>query len=261
MRNHELKFLILFSVIITLFLIGIIILAIRKHKLNITLKRALIVKDDFIHHINHEIRTPLNYMIGFIDLIIEKTPHTDESTSMINYVHQGRNELLKMFDDMLLASDLEAGKKKYTFKPINLKSICEKTIMQIKPVLTPDVALSMEYDIPSTTINSNELGIQYILYNILHNAAKFTQRGYIHIKCSESNDNDVLISVTNNGQPIQLSEQNKIFDRFYKSSEFNQGLGLGLTNARKIARLMNGNLLLNTTNTKATEFIITLPAA
>jgi signal transduction histidine kinase len=261
MRNHELKFLILFTIIISMFLIGIVILAIRKHRLNITLKKALIVKDDFIHHINHEIRTPMNYMIGFIDLIIEKTPQTYESAKMIDYVHQGRNELLKMFDDMLLASDLEAGKKQYTFKPINLKSICEKTIMQIKPALPSDVALSMEYDFPSATINSNETGIQYILYNILHNAAKFTQKGYIHVKCSENDDNKVLISVTNNGQPIELSEQDKIFERFYKSSEFNQGLGLGLTNARKIAQLMNGNLLLNTTNTTATEFIITLPAA
>jgi signal transduction histidine kinase len=258
MRDSQIKYFTLFIVILSISIIIALILINYHHKLNKKLRNAIKVKDDFIHHITHEIRTPLNYMLGFADVIAENADKDEDEKEMAKCMHLGGDELLKMFDDMLLSIDVD--NKTYEPEGIDLKATCEIVTAKIKPYMQTGVSLNIEYekDCPAI-VYINLLGLQYIMYNLLHNAAKYTQSGYIKLSFKKDKKDTLCISICNTGKRIIPEEQDKIFDQFYKSDPYSQGLGLGLTNSLKVAQLMKGTIILNTKNTAETEFIIQLP--
>jgi signal transduction histidine kinase len=98
-----------------------------------------------------------------------------------------------------------------------------------------------------------------VLGELLHNANKFTREGYISIECDEKDEHHVYIAVSDTGSGIPEGEQERIFTQFTKLNDFNEGLGMGLTLSRRIARLLGGELTLDTTYHNGARFVLTLP--
>ena len=98
-----------------------------------------------------------------------------------------------------------------------------------------------------------------VLGELLYNANKFTEQGCITIECFEKDDNNVCFSVSDTGSGISYHDQERIFTQFTKLNDFNEGLGMGLTLSRQIARVLGGELVLDTTYTDGARFVLTLP--
>ena len=104
-------------------------------------------------------------------------------------------------------------------------------------------------------------GLRKIIDQLMNNAIKFTQRGFIELACEYSEDKHwVLISVTDTGRGVTEDQREKIFTPFHKADSFQQGIGLGLSISKKIAQRLGGDLMLDTDYTEGARFVLKIPA-
>ena len=109
-------------------------------------------------------------------------------------------------------------------------------------------------------IMSNEEGLTKIMEQLIQNAIKFTSKGSITVHCElTDNDKKLQVSVTDTGRGISAEQREKIFEGFYKADAFDQGIGLGLTVSKKIARKLGGDLTLDESYNTGARFVLTLP--
>jgi signal transduction histidine kinase len=110
------------------------------------------------------------------------------------------------------------------------------------------------------TVTSNQRALERILKQLFNNAMKFTEKGSVILKVVQTLDKSSLeISVTDTGIGIAADQREHIFEKFYKVDSFKRGLGLGLPMARRIARMIRGDLLLDDNYTEGTRFILKIP--
>lgn len=237
----------------------ILVFAFYLYKFNRKLTKSNSAKDEFLHHITHEVRTPLNYVLGFADVIAQTTDSQDDSmVEMVGQMHKGSDELMKMFDDIMLLVDIDSGKKKYKKSNINLRSVIHDKIEQLKDQLNPGVDIACNFKNLDEQIHSNESALGYIVLNIIHNAVKHTSKGIIQVSASSGEKGRTVIRVFNPGKPLSAEEQSRLFNRYYKTDTFAQGLGLGLYISRLVASMINATIEANPVITDGAEFIITL---
>lgn len=132
--------------------------------------------------------------------------------------------------------------------------------------VAPGVALQFDASSPAISLFTDPQRLHQILLNLLTNAAKFTQRGSITLGFSLENDEEgntdlekVRFVVTDTGIGIKADKKEAIFDRFVKLDKETQGAGLGLTISRLLARILGGDVYLDTTYTKGARFVLILP--
>lgn len=247
--------------IIVLLLVTIALVALYLLKANRRQKKMIAFKDEFIRSVSHEIRTPLNYIVGFSDVLTEMAPETDETKEMKSKIHQGSKELLKMFDDMILLSDEESGGWQIRLENVDIQNICSDVIGRVSDFITPATKIVFNKPDSPITVVADKNKLRYVIYNLLHNAAKFTESGTITVNIDGSVDGRCLISVSDTGQGIKDESIPLLFTSFFKEDKFSQGLGLGLVNSRNAVTAMGGTLSLNTDYVEGAEFDITLNIA
>ena len=223
------------------------------------------LKTAFLHNISHEIRTPMNAIVGFSTLLSEPDLDARSRQSYVDIIMQSSNHLLLIITDIVDISNIEANLVRVDKNEININAKL-KTICDLFALRANEKKLSI---ICETGLRDNEAIILtdgtklvQILSNLVNNALKFTDSGYIKLEY-QVKDSLLEFCVSDTGIGIHEEYQNKIFDRFYQVknslSEIHEGTGLGLSISKAYIELMGGKIWIKSEPGKGTAFYFTVP--
>lgn len=225
-------------------------------------------KSDFLANMSHEIRTPLNAIIGFSE-ILQETVADDKQQHYIKTINSAGNSLLTIINDILDLSKIEAGKIELQYKPVRLSRILKDIEMMFSQTVQGkgiEFRIEMEDIVPDLII-FDEVRIRQILLNLVGNAVKFTEKGYvkIFIDAAPSITNDISsvdlhIAVEDTGIGIPVTEKQKIFEAFTQISGQSikkyGGTGLGLSITKKLVDALKGKISVESIVGKGSTFHI-----
>lgn len=226
-------------------------------------QKAVKVKDEFLSNMSHEIRTPLNAIIGFNDLL-KQTPLNSDQEKYVEIVRVASQNLMVIINDILDISKLESGKLELDERPIRIREIAEGVIhlhSQKAKAKGLKLLLSIDQDIPMY-VTGDSTRISQVLTNLIGNAIKFTEKGFIEVKLFEKsrqdNNTQLCFSVKDTGIGIEESKQNLIFERFSQAENSTTrlfgGTGLGLNISKMILSLYNSKIDVKSELGQGTEF-------
>lgn len=227
-------------------------------------ERANSVKSQFLANISHEIRTPLNSVVGFSDLLSKKI-QTKKELEYIKAIKTASKSLLTLINDILDLSKIEAGKLHFELVLTDLYSMIDdiKAIFSLKlEEKNLQFLLNIEQNIPLLLVD--EIRLRQVIFNLLGNAIKFTEKGFVKFGISLSNVRDdfvdLSISVEDSGIGIKEDDIKRIFESFEQSyGQSNKkygGTGLGLSITKKLIEMMNGNISVSSQNNVGTKFVV-----
>ncbi len=225
-------------------------------------------KTDFLANISHEIRTPMTAILGYADVLKREGISKSDKDDAVNIIDQNASHLLALIDEILDISKIEAGKFDYENEKVNLVSFLNEVYSLIN-VKSKDKGIQLIFKndgkIPEN-IMVDPKRLKQILYNILGNAIKFTDEGYVELVASYDQDiNKVSLQVIDTGVGISDEQQKKLFKPFEQADTSVRrrfgGTGLGLVLARELARGMGGDVkILSSTVGSGTTFEILIDA-
>ncbi len=215
------------------------------------------LKSAFLANMSHEIRTPLNAIIGFSSLLhyVENEQEREQYISLINHNNQ---LLLKLINDVLDLSKIEAGHIELHSEWFNPAELIEESITEYERNVPAGVKLFARYPAAPGQIEHDPMRIKQILNNFISNALKNTVQGYIEVYY-ETDTDGIRISVSDTGCGIPPDKLGMIFERFEKVDSFAQGAGLGLSICKSIVEKMNGVITVDSTMGVGSTFTVELP--
>lgn len=221
------------------------------------------MKTSFIEHVSHEIRTPLNVITGFSQIITNPwyNLNEEERNKMINDISANTIEITNIVNELLEISDDESKEHYQQNDNVNINKLCEEVMNRMALVNNGKLKLQYKCMIDDNyVIRSNRMALEKILSQLMKNAIKFTQKGFVELHVRERAGNGgIEFAVTDTGIGVAEQDYEKIFERFYKVDPFKQGMGLGLTMSRKIAELLDGSLAIDPSYKKGARFLLVIP--
>jgi len=226
-------------------------------------------KSEFLANMSHEIRTPMNAILGFTELLGKKI-FSDEQKRWLYSIASSGKTLLSLINDILDLSKIEAGRMVLDYRPVNPRSIfddiinifktkCDKKQLAFETQVADDLNESLILD---------ETRLRQILFNIVGNAVKFTQKGHIRLSVRQQYSKpdksalDLIFSVEDTGMGIPEDQQKIIFDAFRQQAGQSHaqygGTGLGLAITRRLVEMMGGQIQLTSLEGKGSTFSILL---
>ena len=225
-------------------------------------------REQFMAAITHDLRSPLNTVIGYSELM-EKTKLSDKQNHYLKEVKKSSDYILRLVNDLLDLSKLEAGKMLIENLPFNPKHLITDTVNNVVPAETEKdiqvkIAISDEADVQ---VLSDPFRIKQILSNLISNAWKFTDSGAITINANlekKIEDRHVLtIQVRDTGIGISKEKQDSIFEEFSQEDSSIEkrfgGSGLGLAITKQLTELLNGSITLESEQGQGSEFKVLIP--
>jgi PAS domain S-box-containing protein len=225
------------------------------------------LKSQFLANMSHELRTPLNSIIGFSRVILKGIdgPLTDTQRTDLQAVHDSGQHLLGLINDILDISKIQAGKMEISFEDTDLNEIVQG-VMSTAVALVKDKPIELVQSVPPDlpTIRADPRRIRQVLLNLVGNAAKFTEEGFIHV-AAEATPTEVLLSVSDSGIGIRLESMEDIFEAFTQvdgsSIRRAGGTGLGLSISKHFVDLHGGRMWVDSTPNVGSVFYVALPIA
>lgn len=221
------------------------------------------MKTSFIEHVSHEIRTPLNVITGFSQIITNPwyNLNEEERNKMINDISANTIEITNIVNELLEIADDESKEHYQQNDNVNINKLCEEVMNRMALVNNGKLKLQYKCMIDDNyVIRSNRIALEKILSQLMKNAIKFTQKGFVELYVRERAGNGgIEFAVTDTGIGVAEQDYEKIFERFYKVDPFKQGMGLGLTMSRKIAELLDGSLDIDPSYKKGARFLLVIP--
>jgi signal transduction histidine kinase len=220
-------------------------------------------KSDFLANMSHELRTPLNHIIGFTELVLDKSfgDLNENQEDYLKDVHHSSHHLLSLINDILDLSKVEAGKLELQVETVNIETLLKNSIVMIKEkAIKHSIEIQLEANGIPENMNADERKIKQVMYNLLSNAMKFTSEGgKVKIKAQNykfngnGSKNDkkphragIKISVSDTGIGIDSKDLDRVFNPFEQvqssASRKFQGTGLGLSLTRQLVELHGGTI-------------------
>ncbi len=232
-------------------------------------ERASKVKSEFLANMSHEIRTPMNAILGFASLL-EKATTDPLQREYIAAIRSGGQTLLQLINDILDLSKLEAGKMRLQYEPAELQTFVEEVRMFLSErASSKGIELRTEVvgTVP-TAVEIDTVRLRQILFNLVGNAIKFTDRGWVTIRVfgtpSGNGQWRLIFEVEDTGIGIPADQLDAIFEAFQQvegqSTRKYGGTGLGLTICKRLTELMGGTISVRSTVGSGSVFTVTLPA-
>jgi PAS domain S-box-containing protein len=235
---------------------------------NLELSNANLAKDRFLASMSHELRTPLNAIIGFTGTLLMKLPgplNTDQE-KQLKTVQGSARHLLALINDLLDLAKIEAGKVELRIEPV----VCQRVIADVVASLRPQaeaksLALLMTMPEPDLVLRTDRRALTQIILNLTNNAIKFTDEGSVHLHVRERRAGErgsIEISVEDTGIGICGEDQAKLFAAFAQidssAGRRHEGTGLGLHLSRKLAELLDGEIVFSSARDKGSTFTLIL---
>jgi len=223
------------------------------------------LKSQFLANMSHELRTPLNSIIGFSRVILKGIdgPLTDMQRTDLQTVYESGQHLLNLINDILDISKIEAGKMEIVFEEVNLQEII-KGVMSTAIGLVKDKPIELQHSVPPDlpVIRADGRRVRQVLLNLVSNAAKFTEQGFIRVEAMTAGD-EVIVSVADSGIGIPPEKQKSIFEPFTQvdasSTRRAGGTGLGLSICKSFVELHGGRIWVESTVGVGSTFYFALP--
>jgi PAS domain S-box-containing protein len=224
-------------------------------------------KGEFLAALSHELRTPLNAIGGYADLMQMELagPVTEQQRLYLTRVRESQQHLLRVINDLLNYSRMEAGTVTYEKTPVPLGSVVDAVIGMVT-LQASSKAIALERDAHSdhAVALGDRVKVEQIVLNLLSNALKFTPRGGRVMVASDVSGDKAVVTVSDTGPGIPADKREHIFEPFVQLgrsfSSGHEGAGLGLAISRDLARAMHGDLTVESTPGEGSVFRLTLPA-
>ena len=227
-------------------------------------------KSEFLANMSHEIRTPLNAIIGFSELLSSLVEDKKHRT-YVESINTSGKSLMTLINDILDLSKIEAGMMNINPVPVDVKMIFNEIQQIFKQKMAQkniEFVIHIDEELPEALL-IDEARLRQVLLNIVGNAVKFTEKGYIKLsakkeyaKDDDESRVDLMLSVEDTGIGIPEDDIKNIFESFkQQSGQSNrkyEGTGLGLSISKKLIELMNGEITVNSIVGKGSEFIVRL---
>jgi signal transduction histidine kinase/DNA-binding response OmpR family regulator len=229
-------------------------------------ERASRFKDRFLSTMSHELRTPLNAVMGFSDLLSDKRygELNERQQRYVSHINTGGRHLLKLINDILDLTKIEAGRMEISCEDLSVESIFSEVVSALRPLAEKKLQTLTAHAEPDLGVHADATRFKQVLMNLVGNAIKFTpEAGRIEVTAQQI-EREVQVKVRDNGPGIAQEEQKRIFDAFYrlrKSGEGAEGTGLGLAITESLVKLQGGSLGLESEPGRGSCFYFTLPAA
>ncbi len=233
---------------------------------NVELERATQAKSAFLARMSHELRTPLNSIIGFSSVMMQGMagPLNDEQQVEMGLINSAGRHLLSIISDLLDLARIEAGRVSTEPAEFDAGQLVAELLAILEP-LAAESDLELRMDLPDEPVLmvSDRVKVKQILLNLGGNAVKFTEVGRVEFSLAPGSDDTVVFSVADTGCGIAPDIAEHVFESFTQGSvhpnEVPTGTGLGLAISRELARILGGDIELESDPGRGSTFTLTLP--
>ncbi|HEX2202798.1 MAG TPA: ATP-binding protein [Longimicrobium sp.] len=228
------------------------------------LEAAMSARSRFYASMSHELRTPINAILGYSSLLLDNIygPLNPEQANGIERANKAARHLLELVNDILDLSKIEAGKLELEIQPATFPTVIQDLFVTVRPLADEHGSeLALEHEGETVTVITDPRRVRQILLNLLSNAIKFGEGRPITVRSRVLEDGGVEVAVADRGIGIPVEDHEKIFDEFVQLSQPNQhqGTGLGLPISRRLAKLLNGSLEVDSIPGEGSTFRLVLP--
>ncbi|MGH9032292.1 MAG: ATP-binding protein [Acidimicrobiia bacterium] len=221
-------------------------------------------KAEFLGIVSHELRTPLTVVKGFVDTVLlhwDRLPD-DRRRDLLAKASGNADDLDRLVGQLLDFARIEADRVKLDAQPVATRVIVDEVVSSLAPTLS---AHRVDIAVPaSLAVTADETAVRQVLASLLTNAAKFSPSGSRIGVSARPADNEVVISVADEGPGVAREDRDRVFERFYQSPETDparRGAGIGLTIAKRFTELHGGRIWVERGRTGGATFSFSLPAA
>jgi PAS domain S-box-containing protein len=225
-------------------------------------QRANEVKSKFLAIMSHELRTPLNAILGYTDLLLAGIPKhiPSESEEQVDSVRRAALHLSELIEEILTFARIEAGQEEAQFQAVDLPALIDEVSHLIEPLASAkSLAYSATIDVEVSGLVTDPRRLRQILLNLLSNAVKFTDRGWVRLAIRQAGS-VVRFAVADSGRGIAPEHLALVFEPFWQedqnSTRAAPGTGLGLSVVRQLARLLGGEVRVESQVEVGTTFTV-----
>ncbi|HTK77360.1 MAG TPA: HAMP domain-containing sensor histidine kinase, partial [Gemmataceae bacterium] len=233
-------------------------------RVNMALYESNRLKSDFLATMSHELRTPLNSILGFSELMINSQQIADRLKRWAGNIQSSGKQLLALINDILDLARVEAGKMEIRPEEFAITDVTDGLMTMFRPLAErKNIDLREQTDSALPRLRQDAGKIRQILSNLLSNAIKFTPEGGRVLLKTETAGSEVRLVVSDTGVGIAPEDRDVIFDKFRQAANpmtrEHEGTGLGLSIVRELAKLLGGDVILESELGRGSTFTVHLP--
>ncbi|MCH5585177.1 HAMP domain-containing histidine kinase [Shimazuella sp. AN120528] len=220
------------------------------------------MRQDFVSNVSHEIQSPLTSIRGYSEMLKDQTISIEERTAFLDIIQQETERLSRLSENLLKLASLESNHHPFHAESYRLDEQLRRLVAFLEPQWSKK-QLKVTVKLEKITVFADQDQLSQVWLNLLSNSIKFTpDEGSIHIQLTNT-ERQIIVQVTDTGIGIPKDVQPHIFDRFYTGdparNRLKSGNGLGLSIAKKIVELHDGQIKVDSEEGKTTTFTVTLP--